>query len=1215
MVLALLFLPVGAAPSHDADDPDRPAMTDPDRPGNVDPDFDSHGHSKAFDPDKDWDDAVGRNNWLKLHNRHHSPDNMPAAWHHHLARQQAHSLPVIVPHSAAPPPAPATTPVGGGTPTVPAPSAPPTFGSSCDWSPIGPMPLSIASPYGFTSGLVDTIAVDTANDPTGNTMYLGACRGGVWKTTNGLAASPTYTLLSDPHQTLSVGAIGLDSSVNPPILYVGTGDYNGDDWFGEGIFKSTNGGVSWTLTSTATGGISLYGMTFSKILVDPVTPAIVLAGATDGGGGDPGGPFPTRFGIYRSTDNGTTWTKITTVTTGTALGNAGCQDLTYDPTTATYYAAFNGLGVYKSTNQGASWAQTTTPFPSGTAASGANFTRACVAARGGKLWCLIVAGNTLSTPVSATDTGLSESDDNGNTWSAVSLANTLASGLWYQAGYDLYVAAPPGSTNILIGNIDVWSASPAGAATSWVNTTNSFSGGIVHCDQHAVAFAGPSTWYVGNDGGVWDTTNAGTSWHDGNTNLDTVLFYHVGADPNNTGYFLGGAQDNGTSATKNQGVTWHEIAGSDGSCVGANLGTPGQYFAEYYNVSLLISTNYGNTWPNGVGNPPITDQSAFFVPFKVVQGAPASVLLGTTRVWEGPANTAGGTGWNPISPSFSGTDIVALDVCRSNPQVIYAVTGDPQVDVTTNGGASWTNISTGLLPKFQWIVNCITVDPTNPATAYIPFQQVTGSSAGHVYATTNTGGTWTDISGNLPDAPANWVMVDPEVPTDVYVATDVGVFVTQQVNGTATAWSQLGTQLPDTTIETLDISQTCPRVVVAGTYGRSAWAICPVDTGTCATSTPTATVNSTSTATPSKTATATPSSTTSSTPSTTPTRTPTLTPSNTATSTATASATASPTSTPSSSATASPSATASRTPTFTPASTVTPTATSTATSSVTSSTTSSPTSSTTPTISSTVSRTMTPSPTLTATSSATASPSATADSTATGTATSSATASSTTTASLTASSTPSLTITPTASRTPTASPTSTGSFTPTLTPTASATSTASRTATLTAPWTPTSTPTATPTKTSTASATVSFTTSWTPTPSATSTATSTASATPTAKASDTPTPLNTLTPTASITSTPPASGGLVVFPNPASGPGPVTLRLTLSNPADQVEIAVYTLAFRRVDNLTLRDVPSGTTDVALPLTDEWGHPLADGLYYIVARTPQGRFTTRLLVLR
>jgi hypothetical protein len=1156
------------------------AKPDRDRDNYSEPDH-KKGNTEGFDKDKDWDDAVAREKWLRR--GHKSPDGHPSAWHHQQARIHTHSMPVIIPHDAAPP----LSPVRGAAGAVPmaVPEGVPT--GSCDWSAIGPKPLSILSPYGYTSGLVDTIAVDTTNDPTGNTMYLGACRGGVWKTTNGLAASPTYTLLSDPTQTLSVGAIGLDTSVNPPIIYVGTGDYNGDDWFGEGIFKSTDGGSTWTLTSAANGVAgTFYGMTFSKIMVDPVTPSIVLACTANYGGGDAGGPYPTRFGIYRSTNSGGTWTQVA------AGGNNGCTDLTYDPSTATYYAAIatystgTGLGIYKSTNQGATWTETTTPFASGTAVSDTNFNRVSVAARGGKLWCLMVAGNALSTPVTATDTGLSESDDGGNTWSAVSLESTLASGLWYQAGYDLYVAAPPGSTSILIANIDVWSATPAGMATTWTDLTNSFNNGIVHCDQHAIAFAGPSTWYVGNDGGVWDTTNAGTSWHDINTNLDTVLFYHVAADPNNTGYFLGGAQDNGTSATKNQGVTWYEIAGSDGNCVGANMGTPGQYFAEYYNVSLLVSNNYGGTWPDGVGNPPITDQSAFFVPFKVVQGAPASVLLGTTRIWEGPANTSGGTGWNAISPNFTGNDITALDVCRSNPQVIYAVTADPQVDVTTNGGGTWTNVTGTNFQSLWWIVNCIAVDPTNPARAFIAFQQITGSSAGHVYVTTNTGTSWTDIGGNLPDAPVNWVLIDPEVPGDVYVATDVGVFVTQNVNGSSTTWSQLGTQLPDTTIETLDISQTCPRVIVAGTYGRSAWAICPVDTGSCATNTPTATANGTSTYTPSPTRTLTATLTPSPTP--TVTRTSTGTPSATATftRTATASPTFSPTPTPTSTTTNSPTFTKTTTPTTSstdsptstasssPTGTATPTPTKTSTQTPSSSPTFSPT--LTPTLtatnSSTFTTTTTPTvtPTDSLTSTATFSPTGTATQTltktATQTSTSSPTFSPTLTPSLTTTNSPTFTQSPvptasfTESPTSTATSSATGTATQTMTKTATQTSTSSPTLspTLTPTLTPTNSPTLSPTEsnTPTATSTVTLTLTGTLPPTSTSTATNspTFTLTLTFTATPTATPTKTSTPTTTHTAT--ASPTLTTTPTTSSTQTP-TLTLTPTGTATALPTSTY----------------------------------------------------------
>jgi hypothetical protein len=98
------------------------------------------------------------------------------------------------------------------------------------------------------------------------------------------------------------------------------------------------------------------------------------------------------------------------------------------------------------------------------------------------------------------------------------------------------------------------------------------------------------------------------------------------------------------------------------------------------------------------------------------------------------------------------------------------------------------------------------------------------------------------------------------------------------------------------------------------------------------------------------------------------------------------------------------------------------------------------------------------------------------------------------------------------------------------------------------------------------------------------------------------------------TATPAEAGGVVLFPNPATGPGPVTLQVTLSS-SGQVQISVFTTGFRKVNTMTLSNVPAGTTDVALPLTDQQGTPLANGLYYVVVRTPEGRFITKLMILR
>ena len=357
------------------------------------------------------------------------------------------------------------------------------------------------------------------------------------------------------------------------------------------------------------------------------------------------------------------------------------------------------------------------------------------------------------------------------------------------------------------------------------------------------------------------------------------------------------------------------------------------------------------------------------------------------------------------------------------------------------------------------------------------------------------------------------------------------------------------------------------------------------------TSTPTPMFTPTSTTTSSTTSTSTPSR--SFTPTASPTSTATSSPSSTATSTRTSTATSTPTNTPSSTVSPSATRTPSRTATTTPSSTTTSTATATASSTWTS----------TPTVTpqNTATATATPSASPTKTASSTAS--ATLSTTATGTATVTSTATLSPTGTLSPTFSPTVTPSPTLSATPTSSgtdsPTATGTATssPTSTPSQTYTSTPSATSTFTASATASPTPTRTPTSTPTSS----WTATWTPSGTASSTATRT--------------PVVTATPTNSPASTPAGSGGVELFPNPATGSGPVTLQLTLTSPAQQVTITVYTTSFRRVNGITLPDLPAGTRDIALSLTDRSGVPLANGLYYILVQTPQGRFIVKLLVLR
>jgi hypothetical protein len=336
----------------------------------------------------------------------------------------------------------------------------------------------------------------------------------------------------------------------------------------------------------------------------------------------------------------------------------------------------------------------------------------------------------------------------------------------------------------------------------------------------------------------------------------------VSPDPSAAGKFIGGSQDNGTSLNhSNSGLTWTELDGGDGGYTDASPSVLGQFYDENFGISLFRSDNYGaDYFPNIVIDSNFNgikhDNASLLVPYQVLPGSPVSIILGTSRVWKGPGvPSSDGSGWSTIGSYLDGTtgNILAIASAPSNSSYIYATTvnnpalATPAYHIfTNNGGSSWTNI-TGTIPTGSPIQG-LAVDPTSPATVYAGVQGFVGSAgSGHLFQTTNSGGSWTDITGDLPDVPVNWIVVDPQFATDVYVATDIGVFATQNVNGGSTSWARLGTALPDSTVLQIKMSSTCPRAIVAATHGRGAWSICPLSTSFCATSTPTMTPTITAT--------------------------------------------------------------------------------------------------------------------------------------------------------------------------------------------------------------------------------------------------------------------------------------------------------------------------------------------------------------------------------
>ncbi len=706
------------------------------------------------------------------------------------------------------------------------------------WSELGPRP-EVEAPYGAVSGRVTALAADTVKDPTGNTLYVGTAFGGLWKSTNALSAHPTFTPIGDTMPTLAVGSIALDPSSTPTTIYVGSGEPNnsGDSYYGVGVLTSTDEGHTWSVVNGADNGKETFlGLSISRLLVDAVQPQTLLAATASAKWS---GQDSEVRGIYRSTDNGRTWT-LTMSLQGFATGGASVTDLVYEPKAGLYLAAVRGHGFEISRDHGLTWSAAATPFAGGTSPSGENFYRASLAARDGVVWA-VIAGTTdrLSTPspcggsIANCDTGLVQSTDGGQTWVPIPAPpNPFCVGKNCQGVYDQYVTAPLGTSGLLVGGIDAWfNPNPVNASSPWVNLTRSYSGGVVHPDQHAALALDAQHWYLGNDGGVWATPDGGATWSDLNASIGTIQFISVSPDTTTPGTFFGGSQDNGTALGKalpGADLTWNSIFGGDGGYTATNPSNPLQYFTENPFINLRRSDDGGATFQTVVDQNTIQDAAAFYAPYQLVPGDPAHVVLGAQRLWRGPSAPASpGDGWSPISPNlfFNSCNrpyTVATAVAVRSADVIWVGGSDGSLEYTTNATAaspqwSFSNGAVHCVP-----VGAIALHPTDP-TVYFSLLGLglAATASGHVSKFTSVG--WIDISGNLPDVPVNSLLVDPQAPNNLFAATDVGVFLALDGGSVGEQWHPVGSGLPAAAVLQIQFIPGNPRRLLAATHGRGAW--------------------------------------------------------------------------------------------------------------------------------------------------------------------------------------------------------------------------------------------------------------------------------------------------------------------------------------------------------------------------------------------------------
>ena len=667
------------------------------------------------------------------------------------------------------------------------------------WHPRGPTNIG---------GRITSMAI-SRQDP--NILYAGAADGGVLKSTN---AGVNWTPLFDDQPSLSIGAVAVDPT-NDNVVYAGTGEANssGDSYDGFGVVKSTNGGITWF--SLGLGETRHIG----KIVIDPQHPGTLYVAAM-------GTLFTgnTERGVYKSTDGGSAWTHVLFVNDST-----GVVDLSINPQNPSVLLAASwermrapegrryvggvGTGIYRTTDAGATWTHLAGGLPGPDPALG----------RPG----IAIAPSNPSVMYTAfaddpgNFAGVYKSTDGGDTWTRTndaSLSNLYSNFGWY---FGNVFVNPSDENNVYVSGVSIGKTTNGG--TSW--TTQS----TTHADNHAMSFhpTDPNILYIGNDGGRSKSINGGASWtRETDQDLPISQFYAGSIDYLNPQNSIGGMQDNGTPRTQTGSSSdWQSINGGDGFYAVIDYTNASYQYAEsQYGAIRRTTTNWSSSssGTNGIG---FSDRLNWSTPIVIDPTNPAVLYTGTQYVYR---TTNRAATWTQVSPDLTDGEVpgfgayatvTTIDVAPTDSNSVIAGTDDANVWITTNRGVAWNNVSGGL-PN-RWITR-VRFDPTDAAIAYVTCSGYRiDSPLPHIFRTSDRGSHWQDISGNLPEAPINVVLVDPLVTSRLYVGTDVGCYYTTDLGA---HWDAMGTGLPNVVISDMQLHGPT-RIARAFTHGRSMWEI------------------------------------------------------------------------------------------------------------------------------------------------------------------------------------------------------------------------------------------------------------------------------------------------------------------------------------------------------------------------------------------------------
>jgi photosystem II stability/assembly factor-like uncharacterized protein len=706
-------------------------------------------------------------------------------------------------------------------PALPAPASEQAAIDGLTWRLIGP----------FRGGRSVAVAGSQARP---DEYYFGATGGGLWKTTDG---GQSWDNVSDGFfGTSSVGAIAVFPK-DPDIVYVGMGERSirGNISYGDGMYKSTDGGKTWSHIGLRDS------QTIARVRVHPENPDVVYAAVL----GHIFGRNDER-GVFKSTDGGRSWNRILFES-----DRAGAVDLSMDAkdpnvlyaaTWETWRTPFElnsggpGSKLWKSTDGGRTWSDLSRSpgLPKGTL---------------GKIGVSVSPAdpNRVYALVEALDGGLFVSDDAGRSWRLVNDNRNFRQRAWY---YTYVHAGPVDRDQVYVLNVGFHRSNDGGKTFSSIS--------VPHVDNHDLWIApdNPERMINSNDGGANVSTNGGRTWTA--QNFPTAQFYHVTTDNHFPYRVYGAQQDNSTvriaSRTRGAGIgtrDWESTAGGESGYLAPKPDDPEVVFGGSYGGYLqMLNHRTGQSrnvsaWPdNPIGHGAESLRHRFQWTFPIVFSPHDPNLLYTSSQYL-LKSTNGGESWKAISPDLTRNDRRTMGpsggpITKDNTSVeyygtiftvaesprraglIWAGSDDGLIHLTTDGGASWRNVTPPQLPgrDLQWpMISLIEASAHHEGTAYAAVTNYKNNDhRPYIYRTRDHGRTWTPIANGIPvDAYVRAVREDPVRPGLLYAGTETGVYVSFDDGAN---WRSLQRNLPNSPIHNLVVKE---DDLVVATHGRSFW--------------------------------------------------------------------------------------------------------------------------------------------------------------------------------------------------------------------------------------------------------------------------------------------------------------------------------------------------------------------------------------------------------